>query len=201
MFGYIYKTTCLINGKIYVGKKHKSTFDPKYYGSGIRLAEAIIQYGRENFVIEVLDWAEDVQTLNALEKKWIKDLNSRNPEIGYNVSAGGTSFCCQYHKEETKKKISESMKHLLEKGDFRKKGNCKKTPETREKLRQRNLGHSVSEETRRKISDKIKGHHHTEEVKEKIRAAFIGKKRPDWVVEKMRKSQQERRAREKEDKG
>ena len=57
-----------------------------------------------------------------------------------------------------------------------------------------------SEETRRKIGDKIKGNHHTEEVKEKIRAAFIGKKRPDWVVEKMRKSQQERRAREKGDK-
>lgn len=29
---------------------------------------------------------------------------------------------------------------------------------------------------------------------------YVGKKRPDWVVEKMRKSQQERRAREKEDK-
>ena len=55
MFGYIYKTTNLINGKIYIGKRQKQEFDKYYLGSGIYLKKAIEKYGKENFSCEIID--------------------------------------------------------------------------------------------------------------------------------------------------
>lgn len=48
----IYKTTNLINGKIYIGKdKHNNS---KYLGSGRRLIKAIQKYGRDFFLKEII---------------------------------------------------------------------------------------------------------------------------------------------------
>jgi hypothetical protein len=47
---YIYKTTNLINGKIYIGKRsHENPEKDRYLGSGRVLIQAIKKYGRENF--------------------------------------------------------------------------------------------------------------------------------------------------------
>ena len=43
----IYKTTNLVNGKIYIGKDSKN--NPNYLGSGNLLKKALIKYGKENF--------------------------------------------------------------------------------------------------------------------------------------------------------
>jgi len=43
----IYKTTNIINGKIYVGKDESN--NPAYLGSGYALKPAIKKYGKENF--------------------------------------------------------------------------------------------------------------------------------------------------------
>ena len=48
----IYKTTNLINGKIYIGQDSKN--NPKYLGSGVIFLKAIKKYGKENFVKETL---------------------------------------------------------------------------------------------------------------------------------------------------
>jgi len=53
MFGYIYETTNLINGKTYIGKK-QGKFDKTYYGSGMILQQALKKYGRKNFEVVVL---------------------------------------------------------------------------------------------------------------------------------------------------
>ena len=52
--GYIYKTSNLINNKIYIGKRQKSKFDKYYLGSGKKLKSAIQHYGKENFKCEVI---------------------------------------------------------------------------------------------------------------------------------------------------
>lgn len=41
MYGYIYKTTNLINNKIYIGQHKHEKFDIKYFGSGYALVNAI----------------------------------------------------------------------------------------------------------------------------------------------------------------
>ena len=53
IFGYIYKTTNLINGKIYVGKHESSFTNSVYLGSGVALKSSIKKHGRDNFKKEV----------------------------------------------------------------------------------------------------------------------------------------------------
>lgn len=83
----IYKTTNLVNGKIYVGKNEKN--DDSYYGSGLILKQAIKKYGVENFNKEILCECDNKIELNKMEKYWIKKLNSQDKNIGYNIANGG----------------------------------------------------------------------------------------------------------------
>ena len=71
----IYKTTNLINGKIYVGKD--SNDNPNYLGSGIVLKNAIDKYGRKSFKKEILEIC-DLSNINDREIYWIAKLNARN---------------------------------------------------------------------------------------------------------------------------
>ena len=87
--GYIYKTTNLINNKIYVGKRQKMIFDNYYLGSGKKLKSAIKHYGKSAFKCEVLQWCYSITELLVAEKYWIEELNSQNPNVGYNISSGG----------------------------------------------------------------------------------------------------------------
>lgn len=86
---FIYKTTNLINGKIYVGKCQADQAD-SYLGSGLLLSYALKKYGRENFKREILeDCGDDVKFLCEREKFWIKELNSNDKKVGYNIAVGG----------------------------------------------------------------------------------------------------------------
>lgn len=93
MYGYIYKTTNLINNKIYIGQHKATHHDPEYLGSGSYLKTAIEKHGKENFTNEVIAWCETRLELNELESKYIVEHNSVDSKIGYNLtssSVGGT---------------------------------------------------------------------------------------------------------------
>jgi len=83
----IYKTTNLINGKIYVGKD--SNNNPTYFGSGLILNKAIKKYGINNFKKEILENCSSSIQLNSQEQYWISTLDSTNKKIGYNIALGG----------------------------------------------------------------------------------------------------------------
>ena len=87
MYGYIYKTTNLLNGKIYIGKK-KGEFTEKYKGSGKYLKNAINKYGVENFKVEVIEYCETLEEQNEKEKYWIAYYRNQNVEM-YNIANGG----------------------------------------------------------------------------------------------------------------
>jgi len=84
----IYKTTNVINKKIYIGQD--SNDNPKYLGSGLLLHKAIKKYGKDNFKKEVLEVCSDRKCLNKQEIYWIKFYKATDKEIGYNISEGGT---------------------------------------------------------------------------------------------------------------
>lgn len=87
---YIYKTTNLINGKFYIGKRvYRKRDDNWYLGSGIYLNRAIQKYGRTNFKKEIIEWCDNKEDLCKREIFWIKELDANNPLIGYNISKGG----------------------------------------------------------------------------------------------------------------
>lgn len=88
---YIYKITNIITGKIYVGQRTINIHPEKdinYLGSGVKLASSKKKHGIENFVKEIIELCEE-QTLNEREIFWIKELDSMNIEVGYNLVEGG----------------------------------------------------------------------------------------------------------------
>ena len=89
MYGYIYKTTNSINGKIYIGKHKSDEFDPLYKGSGSYLWRAINKYGWNNFYVEMLCPCFSLEELNSEEIFLIDYFNSRDHQLGYNLMKGG----------------------------------------------------------------------------------------------------------------
>lgn len=83
----IYKTTNLVNGKIYVGYDTKN--DAKYLGSGKYYKRAEDKYGKENFRKTTIDTDDDFADLCRKEIFWINFYDARNLVIGYNITEGG----------------------------------------------------------------------------------------------------------------
>ena len=91
--GVIYKITCLVSGKIYVGRtkqklekrmtqhRHESKKGSPGLGAAIR------KHGWENFSVEILETCP-VEQLNEREIFWIAKLNA-NGSNGYNLTEGG----------------------------------------------------------------------------------------------------------------
>ena len=73
MYYTIYKTTNLINGKIYIGKHQTSNLNDSYLGSGKGIKNAVKKYGRENFRKDILFVFESEKEMNAKEKELITE--------------------------------------------------------------------------------------------------------------------------------
>lgn len=84
---YFYRTTNLINGKIYYGIHRTNNLEDNYLGSGYALHEAIRKYGKIFFKKEILHFFETEKDLLDFEKRivtedFIKQTNNYNLAIG-----------------------------------------------------------------------------------------------------------------------
>jgi len=104
---HIYKTTNLINGKIYIGQEKGD--DINYLGSGKILKLSVKKYGAENFKKEILQTCSNKIELDEYEIFWINNSNCLHP-IGYNIcngNFGGDNFTNNPNKEDIRKKLKE----------------------------------------------------------------------------------------------
>lgn len=107
MFGYIYETTNLINGKKYIGKRKSKTFlGNGYLGSGTHLHNAIKKYGKENFSVRMLEEIPDfnnneegLKFLSDRESYYISNssFDATKSDNYYNVSYGHESSGWNYN--------------------------------------------------------------------------------------------------------
>lgn len=144
----LYKTTNLVNDKTYIGIHKTNNLDDGYLGSGFSLIKAVNKYGKENFKREILEFCNSYDELLELEKlyvdsDWVRDKSNYNQKTG-GQSAGILS-------DESKKKISETLKRKYESGEIISKGSYGLEPWNK------GLKNSYSDEYRNKISESLKG--------------------------------------------
>lgn len=195
--GFVYLTTNLVNGKVYVGQytfKKDERLNDTYLGSGTRITQAIKKYGRENFKREILKLCYNINQLNAWETYYTLRYNPNlDPQIGYNQIIGPVRRCGNKNPAcypNVKKKMIEINRKTTSDLEYRKRHSeimkeyyKTHTPtflgkhhseETKEKIRQKaigrrawNKGIPISEEQKRKQSEKMKGR-------------YIGEKNPNY---------------------
>ena len=160
----IYKTTNILNGKVYYGRHSSENIDDGYLGSGKLIKLAIRKYGRENFKREILEECDTLEILIDRERSIVcKDLV--NDVNAYNITIGGSGSNTIIRGESWKRKISRSMignKNAL--GSYR-------SLETKCKISKAKLGKKHTEESKRKMSESRLGVRlspHSEETKRKI---------------------------------
>jgi hypothetical protein len=164
---YLYKTTCLITGRYYIGMHSTNNLEDGYMGSGKRLRYSLRKHGIDNHKKEILKFFESRELLIEAEKKAITpDMITDNNCM--NIMSGGTggfvsveaqrkrAICAnKIHNEKLKndaeyrknwlKKMSEGLKKAHKNGKLV----CK--------LGGLNKGIPVKKEVKQKISNSLKG--------------------------------------------
>ena len=113
MYGYIYKTTNLINNKVYIGKKESSSYVSSYLGSGKLLGKAIQKYGKENFKNEIIDVASSKEELNQKEKHHISRYKKQFGRDCYNIATGGDGGNVIKHlADDDRERFAEKMRAI-----------------------------------------------------------------------------------------
>jgi len=176
----IYKTTNLINGKIYIGKdKHNN---PNYIGSGLSLQNAIKKYGKVNFQKEILEYCDSEEHMLEREIIWIHKLNSTDRAIGYNMTVGGNGGNTRINYTdqqltEYKDKLSHGLRNSKKYATFIKNKTGTKRPDHSKKMKElyrsgklvpHNKGVPCPQHVKDILSKRLKGVKLTEEHKAKI---------------------------------
>lgn len=153
----IYKTTNLVNGKIYIGQDSKN--NPEYIGSGVYFTRAIKKHGKHNFIKEILCKCTSSQEMDQKEIEFIEKFDSCNPRIGYNLAKGGkTTLGLKMTLEQRQRNRQRNLGHLNP--NFGKKHSVAAILKMKAKksgINNPNFGKSCSIEQRRKISESQKG--------------------------------------------
>lgn len=160
---YIYKTTNLINKKVYIGMSTKK-YSTSYLGSGALIKKAIKKHGKHNFKKEVLEQCSSLDELIKKEKFWIEFYVKQCPNLCYNISEGGLGGNWTLWMD--KKRYDEIIERWKKNPNMWKKG-----------ISPPNKGKTHNEETKKKISAALKGKKQSKEVVEKRTKKIIGQKR------------------------
>jgi|694.fasta_scaffold00065_44 group I intron endonuclease len=167
----IYKFKCIINDKIYIGKSinirdrinsHRYTLSETNKRKKGYFESAIKKYGWDSFEFEILEIVEDFDKhkdnddLLKREAYYIKLFDSTDPNKGYNL--------CKYSSDRTGVPCSEESKEKLRQANLGKKHSEEtklKMKESSAKLtkdkQKRQSGRPLPEETKRKLSKINKG--------------------------------------------
>ena len=204
----IYKHTCKVNGKGYIGMTCQDTYRRWQNGFGYNAEDqifgrAVRKYGWENFSHEILEDNLTFDQANLREQYWISFFHTyiKDPKCnGYNMTLGGAGTAGHECSEEAKQKISKA--HLGKQLSDSHRQHIKEattgasnpfygkhhSTETKEKIRQKALGRKVSTETKQKISESLLGRETSEQTRKLLSEKLTGLKRSDEAKERIRQA-------------
>ena len=87
-YHYIYKTTCNVTNRFYIGMHSTSNLNDGYIGSGRRLWLSINKHGKENHSTEILEWLPNRSSLKLREKELVNESLLSDP-MCMNLQLGG----------------------------------------------------------------------------------------------------------------
>jgi group I intron endonuclease len=174
-FGLIYKVSCLVSRKSYIGQTTKTaesrwnehllvTSKKKY-----ALSNAIRKHGRAAFSVEVLEFCDTPEDLDDAERFWVDWYQTIAP-LGYNLTSGGRTYRLS---EASRRKMSELANRRFSSAEERAKISIGKL----------NSGYRHSDAAKAKMAASSKGRpaHNkgarmSEEQRAKLRAAWVRRK-------------------------
>lgn len=155
---YIYKTTCNVTGRWYVGMHSTNNLEDGYMGSGLRLRRSIRKYGIENHTKEILEFSPSreemvLREIEIVTKELIAEPMCMNLVIGGQggfISLEGVKKGAEVTNEKYKDKLI----------DWRSKGGAKNFEKNGNNLKGHIFdwkGKKHSDETKEFMSEKRKG--------------------------------------------
>lgn len=157
MYYTVYKTTNLINGKIYIGKHITMNPNDKYLGSGKQIKAAIVKYGKENFKKEVLFIFDNKHDMTNKEKDLVTEEFCKRLDT-YNMHEGGEGgFAHIRESPHYKEWCSKGAKNSTGRnhpnwGKGRWKAGDPRTKQMSQKGNEHRINHGLSPEHKAKIS-------------------------------------------------
>jgi hypothetical protein len=163
----VYRTTNLINGKIYIGVHSTNKLEDGYIGNGIYSCndatkkylfhKAVRKYGYENFKREVLRDFSTAREAYDYEKEMVGEVFVGRNDT-YNIALGGSGGV-----------LLSGYRLLLYRMDLRDRGfNQVMSKETRDKISKSRLGTKMSKESRAKMSKSRTGMKFSDERNKKV---------------------------------
>ena len=161
-YHYIYKTTCNVTEKFYIGMHSCSNLEDGYLGSGKRLRYSVNKYGAENHTKVILEFLPDRKSLAERERELV-DQEMLNENLCMNLQlGGGGGFSDTARKlgtknmlekmwkdpdyvQRKKEKASATLKKLYNEGKLRHDGFLGKThtKETIKIMKDKKIGHGL----------------------------------------------------------
>lgn len=163
----IYKTTCLVTGKWYIGMHSTDNLDDGYRGSGQLLWKSIKKHGKDQHVYEILEFLPSRKALSEREAELVTEKVKDHPEC-LNLRTGGTGNDPGFWQMSSEEKKAKASKLLSVKSKAA-WARLKEDPIAfAEQLAIRNRPEVVA---KRAAAVKAKGHKRTAEQIERLRAA------------------------------
>jgi hypothetical protein len=136
-FHLLYKTTCVITGRWYIGVHSTDKIDDGYLGSGWRVWNSLRKHGRENHRREILEFCDSREALCKREEEVVTE-DLIKDSLCMNIAKGGSAV---------RFSVGDNTRERMRLAKLGKK----QTPEMIEKRRKGMLGRVQTQETREKL--------------------------------------------------
>lgn len=167
----IYKTTCLVTGRYYIGMHSTDDLEDGYLGSGVHLTRSVKKYGKDQHVREIIEHLPNRDLLKKREEELVTEDLVKNDVLCMNLIKGGGGNDRDYGiTEKTRKLLSEASKRAV------------RTEEWKAKISAAHMGKTMPREAVEKQRTKMTGRVVPQEEQDRrtaaVRAARAKARRP-----------------------
>jgi len=170
-YHYIYKTTCKVTERFYIGMHSTSNLEDGYLGSGTRLGHSIRKWGRENHVREILEFLPDRSSLKEREMNLVNEDLLNDPQCMNIQPGGGGGFVNEEHMKKCSLAGISRLDVLRKDPEFRKR--------VSESIKKIGAGKKF-------LTESWKDDSYREKMLEVSKKSFLGKQHSEETLEKMR---------------